>query len=464
MLEKFLETIEKNRMIEKGEGIVIGVSGGPDSISLLHLLWRIKETYRVNLYVVHLNHQFRGKEADSDADYVKIFCEKLGIKSFIFSKNVLKYSKEKAITFEEAGREIRYHLFDQVMKETKSKKIAVAQNMDDQAETVLMRLMRGAGLEGLGAIDYVRDEKIIRPLLNISRQEIEAYCEENSLYPRTDKTNLEAVYTRNRIRLELIPYIEKHFNVNIKETLARTANLLKEDKDFINLAVKQEYESIAKKTISEIRMDKGEFLKKHRAIQKRILREAILELSGDLKNVQNKHIEGLIKLIQNGHVGASLDLPKGLVAIRAYTNFCISKRKREIERKDFEYNINVGETLNIKELNADIKATIVEQGDSKIIEKKEYKQSFDWCKFKNNLILRNRRAGDRFIPLGMQGSKKLKDFFIDEKIPRDIRDQIPLVCDGDEIIWIIGYRMSENYKVDEDTQEKLVLTYMKKME
>lgn len=464
MLEEFLETIHKNKMIEKGEGIVIGVSGGPDSISLLHLLWKIKDEYSLKLYAVHLNHQFRGTEADEDAEYVKLICEKLGIKAFIFSENVGEYSKQKSITFEEAGREIRYALFDQVMKETKSKKIAIAQNMDDQAETVLMRLMRGTGLEGLCAIDYVRDGKIIRPLLNISRNEIEEYCSKNHLSPRIDRTNLEAVYTRNRIRLELIPYIEKYFNRNIKETLSRTSNLMKEDRDFISIVVKNAYESATKIKQSEVLVHKEEFLKNHRTIQKRILREAIFELSGDLKNVQNKHIEKLMEFIYSGRNGTALDLPKGLCAILKYKYFSISKEKKEIERKKFEYNVNIGEILHIEESDADIIASIVDRKDIKKPVKEKYKKYFDWDKVQNSLVLRNRRNGDRFTPFGMKGSKKLKDFFIDEKISKSIRDEICLICEGNKIMWVIGHRMSENYKIDDTTQKILVLTYIKKNE
>ncbi|QEK11092.1 tRNA lysidine(34) synthetase TilS [Crassaminicella thermophila] len=461
MLEKFLETVKKHNMIKKGEGIVVGVSGGPDSISLLHLLWRIKEEYNLSLYAVHLNHQFRGKEADEDADYVEKFCENLGIKSFIFSENVAEYSKKKGVTFEEAGREIRYRLFESVMKKMKAHKIAVAQNMDDQAETVLMRLIRGTGIEGLSAIDYVRDNKIIRPLLDIKRYEIEDYCEKNNLMPRIDKTNLEALYTRNRIRLELIPYIEKHFNVNIKQTLSRTANIIREDKEFINISVQKVYKKIVKKTESEIKIYKEEFEKSHIAIKKRILREAIRELSGDLKNIQNKHIQNLIDLIKDGQVGGEAYLPKGLCAILDYDVIIIRKGKREIEKYDFEYNINIGETLNIKELDACFISNIINVKDLQKINKESYKTYFDLDKLKKGMILRTRREGDRFTPFGMKGSKKLKDFFIDAKIPREERDKIPLVCDGEEIMWIIGHRISEKYKVDQNTKNVLVLTYKK---
>lgn len=459
MLEKFLNTIERHKMIKKGEGIVIGVSGGPDSISLLHLLWRIKDAYALKLYAVHLNHQFRGREAEKDADYVKKVCGNFGIKSFIYSEDVTLYSKQKGMTCEEAGREIRYHLFHKVMEQTGATKIAVAQNMDDQAETVLMRLIRGAGIEGLSAMDYVRDGKIIRPLLDISRQEIEHYCAENHLYPRIDQTNLESVYTRNRIRLELIPYIEKHFNPNIKTTLCRTANLMREDGALINMVVNTAYGKIIKETISGIEIDIPLFKESHYAVQKRILREGIRKLCGNIRNIENKHIENLIAFIQDGQVGKKIDLPKGLVGILDYHTCMIQENKIPVEKYAFQYNITIGEKLHIVEQNGYLVSNILDPKDIKEIITVDNEKYFDLDKVKEGMILRNRRPGDRFTPLGMEGSKKLKDYFIDEKISREKRDKIPLVCDGDEIMWVIGYRMSDKYKVDKHTKKILALSY-----
>ncbi|MCT4604618.1 MAG: tRNA lysidine(34) synthetase TilS [Marinisporobacter sp.] len=459
MLEKFLQTVKKHHMFQKGDGIVIGVSGGPDSMTLLHLFYRIREEYDLNLYAVHLNHQFRGKEADADAEYVRRFCENIGVKAFMFSENIALYSRERGITFEESGRERRYKLFHEVMKDMGASKIAVAQNLDDQAETLLMRLMRGSGIEGLSAIDYVRDRKVIRPILDITREEIESYCREYDLHPRIDQTNLEAVYTRNRIRLELIPYIEKHFNRNIKEVLARTTNLIREDKDFLNLSAQESYRKLVKKENLEIIIRKKDFERQHIAIKKRILRKAILEIQGDLKDIQSKHIQKILNLIQYGQVGNHIDLPKYLYVVLDYENVVIRKGKRKIENNDFEYNINIGETLNIKELNTILIALVVDHKEIKNIPKEKDKKYFDFDKIKNHMIVRNRKNGDRFIPLGMKGSKKLKDFFIDQKIAREERNQIPLVCDGEKIIWVIGHRMSEEYKVQKDTKKVLVLCY-----
>lgn len=460
--EKFLRTIKANNLIEKGENVVIGVSGGPDSICLLHLLWRLKEDFNIKLFAVHLDHQFRGIEAEKDAKYVEEFCEALGIESFIFSHDIGKYSKEKGITFEEAGREWRYKLFDEVAKKTNSSKIAVAQNRNDQAETVLMRLFRGSGLDGLTAIDYKRDEKIIRPLLDINRKEIEEYCEKNNLKPRIDKTNLETIYTRNKIRLELIPYIEKNFNPSIIDALWRSANLLRDDSYYLNLLTEEKLKDITlEKSKGKYSLDQNKFDNLDIAIKKRVLRRAIGEVKGSLKEIGWTHIESVIELINKKNVGSRLDLPGHITAQLGYNSIDVknsTKLQGENKAYDFEYELGIGKITYIETLNASIKVELVEQ--SKVNNKKDKNTALiDYDKIKGNLCIRNRRNGDKFKPIGMKGTKKVKDYFIDQKVSKDMRDKIPILCDEKGIIWVVGYRMSESYRVDSKTDKVIKLTY-----
>ncbi len=462
MLKKFLTIIQKNQLIEKGNKIVVGVSGGPDSICLLHLLWRIRKNFNLNLYSVHLNHQFRGKEAEEDALYVKKICEKLEIPVFVYTKDVAQYSKEKGISFEEGGREIRYRLFGEVMSKKGADKIAIAQNQDDQAETVLMRLIRGSGMEGLSAMDYIREGKIIRPILDISRKEIEYYCDKYQLNPRIDRTNLESVYTRNRIRLEIIPYIERYFNPNIKSTLCRTADLLREDNDFIERIVEEIYSKVVKKSGSNILINVYLLKEHHSAIQKRIFRKAFAEISGNLKNFEQIHIQSLIDLVYSGKVGSEIHLPKKIVVVLEYDYLIFQKRNSKIKNKNFEYPVEIDKKIWLKECNAYLSCNVVKIDKDFQISDGIYKKHFDFNKIQNKLMIRNRRPGDRFYPLGLQGSKKLKDYFIDEKIPQRERDSIPLLCDGDQIMWIIGYRMSEKYKIDKNTKMVLTVYYVPK--
>ncbi|SHJ89134.1 tRNA lysidine(34) synthetase TilS [Paramaledivibacter caminithermalis] len=462
IMEKFLQTIQVNNLIEKGEGIVVGVSGGPDSVCLLHLLWRIRKDFNIDIYVVHLDHQFRGIEAQKDARYVEKLCNTLGIKSFIFSYDVSKYSKEKGVTFEVAGRELRYKLFDQIAKETDSSKIAIAQNRNDQAETVLMRLFRGSGLDGLTAINYKRDNKIIRPLLDITRKEIDEYCRENDLKPRIDKTNLESIYTRNKVRIELIPYIEKNFNPCIIDVLWRSANLLRDDSNYLNLLSEEKLRDITiEKNSNKCSLDYKKFNRLDIAIKRRVIRGAIREIKGDLKDLGLTHIESVIELIDKKNVGAKIDLPGHITVELGYNSIDVKNSKKlqdENSTYDFEYELNIGKITYIRPLNASIKAEIID-GLKSYNNRDRYVAFVDYNKVKGRLLIRNRRNGDRFKPIGMKGTKKIKDYFIDKKISKDIRDKIPLLCDDKGIIWVIGYRMSENYKIDKKTDKVIKLTY-----
>lgn len=454
MIEQFLETISKYNLIEKGDGVVVAVSGGPDSISLLHLFWQIKEEYSLKLYAVHLNHQFRGVDAEEDAFYVREFCNKLDIPVFIYSEDVTEYGKKNGMTAEEAGRELRYKYFYEILNAKKANKIAVAQNMDDQAETVLMRLMRGAGIDGLTAIDYKREDVIIRPLLNIDRKTIEKYCEDHRLNPRIDKTNLESIYTRNRVRLELIPYIEKYFNKNIKSTLCRTANLLRADSDFIEEVAGEAYGKIVEEAKKEVKIDIEKLKNCHTAIKNRIIRKGMRVISGELRDVESKHIEILIELINAGKTGSKINLPNEVNAIIQYGMLILKKNNIE-ESKDFEYHLPVGESLFVEEIKRYITTKVMDIAQVDCDLYYDNKKYFDLNKLDQGMIVRNRRKGDSFIPLGMSGRKKLKDFFIDEKVPREKRNDIPLVCDGEEIMWIVGYRMSNKYKIDKNTKKVL---------
>ena len=245
IFEKTLSTIKKYNLIEKGDKIVLGLSGGPDSVCLLHILNRLREVLDIEVYAAHLNHQIRGLEAQQDALYVSQLCESLGVTFFVKSINVPQYCKDNKLSLEEGARKLRYEMFFEIKESLNANKIAIAHNMNDQAETVLMRMMRGTGLQGLKGIDYIRDGVIIRPILDIERSEIEAYCEEHKLNPRIDSTNLESIYTRNKIRLELIPYMKENFNSNVTESIVRMSNSLKCDNELIEEEAIKQFRNIS---------------------------------------------------------------------------------------------------------------------------------------------------------------------------------------------------------------------------
>ncbi|SDK87592.1 tRNA lysidine(34) synthetase TilS [Natronincola ferrireducens] len=458
MLEQVIKTIKRHDLIDRGDKIVVAVSGGPDSVCLLHILHSLKEDFQLQLYAAHLNHNFRGIEAQMDAQYVSKLCEELNILSFIKSMDVPKYSKEKGLSPEEAGRILRYEFFQEVVEKVDASKIAVAHNQNDQAETVLMRLLRGTGIQGLTAIHHGRG-KIIRPLLDISRREIEDYCLFHRLSPRIDETNLEPIYHRNKIRLELIPYIQQEYNPNIIESLARTAEILKKDNDFIEETVRKAYNAmkiLGGEGCLELPIEG--INKLHPALQSRIFRLAAEDLVGKKEALEYKHIQNIVELLHKNETGKKILLPKGIIVKISYNKMIFSTEDKE-EVINFYYELREDDSIKLNEVQGEIVTKVLMKEEGVTISRDKYVKYFDYDKVQGTLNVRNRREGDRFWPLGLTGSKKLKDFFIDYKIDRSKRQEIPLICDGNEIMWIVGYRISEKYKVTNDTNKILAIEY-----
>lgn len=301
--EKVLNTIQKYNLIQSGDSLVVGVSGGPDSICLLHILIAIRNDPKNNLdykiHVAHINHMIRD-DADRDVSYVIDFCSKYQIPYFIEKKDVLQLAKKAKIGTEEAGRNLRYSFFDEVLKKTSSNKIVTAHNLNDKVETVLMNILRGAGTYGLKGIEPVRDHKYIRPLIEINREEIEEYCRQENLNPRYDSTNALDIYTRNKVRNKLIPYLASEFNPNILEAIENLSQIIAEDNDYLESIVKKEYEDlILEKKANQIVLDLKKFNLLELVIKRRVILYTIRELLKTTQGIEKIHIEDLIKLCSN---------------------------------------------------------------------------------------------------------------------------------------------------------------------
>lgn len=302
MKSKVLKTIRKYNLIENGDKLVLGVSGGPDSISMLNVLNDIRRDDNIDLdfqiIVVHINHMIR-KEAKEDETYVETFCKEKNIKFYSKSIDVKKLANTNKIGIEEAGRNVRYEFFDEILKKTNSNKVAIAHNKNDKAETIIMNFMRGTGISGLKGIEAKRG-KYIRPLIECERIEIEKYCEEQRLNPRIDKTNFENEYTRNKIRNVVIPYIKKEFNPNIIGTLDRLSELVREEEEYIEKQVKQAYSNlILEEDERQIILDLKKFNQEEKVIKSRIVLYAITKLFNTSKGIEKIHIEDIIKLCNN---------------------------------------------------------------------------------------------------------------------------------------------------------------------
>ena len=312
MKEKLLETIKKYNLIENGDRLVIGVSGGPDSVCLLHTLNELKNELNFKIYVAHINHMIR-EEADEETEYVKDFCEKLGIECYIKRIDVVKIANNLKRGTEETGRQIRYEFFNEILEKTSSNKIATAHNSNDKVETILMNILRGSGTSGLKGIEAIRDGKFIRPLIETSREEIEEYCEINKLNPKIDKSNNENIYTRNKVRNVVIPYIKQEFNPNILKTINRLSEVATEENEYLNKVTETTFNeinvgaSIARPHLEEIAqtkeqrivLDLKQFNNLELVIKRRLILYTVNKLLGTTEGIEKINIDDIIKLCNN---------------------------------------------------------------------------------------------------------------------------------------------------------------------
>lgn len=456
MIEQVKKTVQKYHMLRQGDGVVVGVSGGPDSICLLHLLNSLKEFYGIRLHAAHLNHLLRGQASDEDAKYVRDFCERLDIPFHLKEVDVKHISKQQGISEELAGRQERYRFFFEIARKVGANKIAVAQNINDQAETMLMRFIRGSGPEGLGGIKPVRGDGVIRPLIEVERKAIEEYCRRYQLNPHIDETNLKPLYTRNKIRLKLIPDILNEYNPGFVTTAAVTADIMREDNDFFESYISNTIEGQLSLEKDKVWLSAAFLLEQHPAIQRRVIRKAIEKIKGDTRNIEYKHVNEILAMVGKQCTGLSMDLPDGLRAEIVYgTLYIHTSPKKEMGK--FKYPLYPNTKTFVKQINAIVTTRLINHQALKQIKQNKYMKAFDYNQLNEELYIRNRMPGDRFMPLGMTGTKKLKDFFIDLKIPREERDQIPLIATKNDIVWVVGYRMNEKYQCTEHTKDILII-------
>lgn len=460
---KVLETIRRENLIEPNDKILVALSGGADSMTLLTILNELKSKLNITIYAAHLNHQIRGYEAHSDAIFSYRECKKNGIPCFLKSIDVVKFAKESKISIEEAARKIRYDLLFEIKNRLKLDKIAIAHNQDDQAETVLMRICRGTGISGLKGIQYKRRDGVIRPLLDVSREEIEKYCHENKVPYITDSTNEKEIYTRNKVRLSLIPYLEENYSPNIKTHLSKLAQNVKEDDSFIEKIVDSHYRTNHTK-ISDfaIKFEVDYLINLDLTIKKRMIKRAYMELNAGVEGIENIHLEDAIKILNSSKTNSSINFPNGITIEKIYNDFYITKKEMQFESKNFEYLIELNKETYIPELDIKIETKIISRdATNRLNTSSTNVKSFDFDKISGNLFVRNRRQGDKIKSLGSSGTKKVKDIFIDKKIPNHKKDEIPIIVDEKKLIWIYGHYMSDDAKIDETTKTILKISIIR---
>lgn len=459
MIKKVERFIIDNNMIEENEKVLVALSGGPDSICLLHILYKLREKLNIQIGAIHINHMLRGEEALEDERYVNDICEKLGIDCYIKRIDINKVINERKISLETAGREERYKAFEEIKEKQGYHKIAVAHNANDQAETILMRMMRGTGLEGLIGIKAVREGGIIRPILCLNREEIEFYCEKNKLMPRIDKSNMERVYNRNKVRLDILPYMKENFNKDIIDTLNRMAILLEKDNEYIEEQVNKSYEKYCEYTEDKIIVKGNLFGEQKEAITTRVIKRAFKEISNSYQNFEMKHIYDVIDLFSKG-TGKSINLTNGIVVENIYGDIIFRRKKEIVTTNNNEVVIDKDSiAMEIKFNKYIVKMEVLKREKQIQFSNNTLIKLFDYDKIKESIVIRNRRDGDKMKPLGIMGTKKLKDIFINLKVPREERDIIPLVCFNNEIAWMVGYKVSESFKITNDTQKILKISF-----
>lgn len=449
--------VERFHMIEPKDTIVLGISGGADSVCLLKILARWKEAWGISLRAVHVHHQLRGEEADADERFVRELCENEGIPCRVFHEDVQGMAQREKIGLEEAGRIARYRCFATVCEDVGGGKIALAHHQDDLAETMLHHLVRGTGMAGLCSLKPVSGNRI-RPLLCLEKEEILVYLEAAGQPWRTDSSNLEDDYTRNRIRHHVLEELKTEVNPRAVRHMAQLSEELEETRAVLAQVAAEKRRQYVRK--SEKGMLLAEKLKKEPdLIGRQIVHDLLKEISGKQKDFTRIHVEAVQEL-WNRKVGARRDLPYGMQAIRTYDGIYLERKAEKCETRDSEKNagiqINVQsegrESFQIGELTLTVSRTARDFGE---IPEKKYTKWFDYDRIKQTLVIRHRQPGDRICLFDGGGSKKLKDYLIDRKIPAQKRDQLWLLADGSDILWIIGDRISAAYKVTAESQRIL---------
>ncbi len=461
---KVLNYINNNSMIRENDKVLVALSGGPDSVCLLHLLHSLKEELNIEIYAAHVNHLIRGEDAIADENYAGELCKSLDIKFFAKRIPVEEIAKEKGISTEMAGRDERYNFFDEIRSEIGINKIAIAHNANDQAETLIMRIMRGTGIEGLVGIKPVRDNLYIRPILSLTRDEIEGYCDVNNLNPKIDKTNLEEVYSRNKVRLRAIPFIKENFNTDIINTLNRLSQSATVDSAFINKIVDEKYNELCFMKNDRLVIDEKLFLEDE-AISTRVIRKAMMSVSGAFNNFELKHVYDVINL-QKGGTGKQINLTNDIIASNEYGKIVIA-RKKIIENLESDELIELNVANLISSTNKkiifnfyNINFEIIENlGKINFSSQNEKYFSFDDIE---KITIRTRENGDKIVPFGFSGTKKLKDIFIGDKVPKEERGRIPIIEFDSDIAWVLGVKNSNLFKVSKQNKKLLKISFSRK--
>ncbi len=450
MLEKVAETIEKYSMFDRGDVVAVAVSGGLDSTVLLHALSCLKEELGVKLVVCHLNHGLRGEESKRDYSFVEALALKLALP---FEGAELRAGELLGSSTQAAAREARYAFFADTARRRSASKIALGHTLDDHAETVLMRFVKGSGPGGLKGIAPVRD-KFVRPLIGVTREEVLRYADSHAIEHVEDSSNASDKYLRNELRHDLIPHIKERYNPNIINTLTRSALISARDDEYLNLLAESAYaDALSEDGPLGVAFDRGKLLKMHPAVSTRVFLKGASVL-GKRSLLYACHINRFLDLIEGSKPNVRFMLPGGLALVREYDRITLSTAPLR-PPATFDMPIAVPGTTGVEEAGFVVSATIAEPPSAKALGTAPMTAFFDYDAIPGDVSIRNLKPGDTMVPMGMRGRKKLKDIFIDSKVPVSKRAHTPVLYAGGRVIWAVGLRQSDNYKVLKSTSRAL---------
>lgn len=457
VLQKIVQFSEENHLISPNDSILVALSAGADSVTLLHILSKLRVKYALNLSAVYINHQLRTKEAKKEEIFCQKLCDSLGIDLFLTTVDIPKLAQKEKKGIEETARQFRYDLFENMITEYKFTKVALGHHLNDQVETILFRLFRGTGKTGFKGISAKR-EKFIRPLLCLTKNEILTYIKTHKLAYCQDSSNNESHYKRNFLRNKLIPQIKENLNSLVENAILNLSSTITEEEEFIERIVEKAKKKIVTSSVGNKRiLDKKLFRQTETWIQKRILRESIVELSPETTYPDKETIELILKGIKANKKSFSL---KQKLECTIHTNQIIISIRKRIK---FKEKIDISETHFLAKLQYVLHSKIKKRVPKALKSNKNGMIArFDLEKLVQPLYIRSIENGDRFTPYGMRGSKKVGNYLTDKKIQPIFRDEIAVVCDKNGIIWIIGHQIDERVKIDTRTKKVLEIECKRK--
>ncbi len=457
-VNKVRKTIGSYRMLQRGDRVVVAVSGGPDSVCLLSILNEIREDSRIELIVAHFDHGLRPHEDEAETRFVKTLADSFHL-PFV-SEKASPGLRESRGQLEERARHARYRFLEKVRKDFCAQKIAVGHNLNDQAETFIMRLLRGSGPAGLSGIPPVRGDVVIRPLIEIPRKEVICYLEDKGLTYMTDPSNFSTRHLRNRIRLNLMPEMAK-VQPRIVELLGQTARVMREDEDWMAGEARNWIKREAVTTKDNVlQLPLPSLTALPDAMRARIIRHSLDLAGGTLRRISRCHINSIDLVAKGPKPNAKVDLPNGLVVKRIYDRLLFLKGERS-QRNDFLHALTGPGRYELPELDAVISVDEVQPSDVSFEPGSKCTVFLSADQLGYPLFVRNFRPGDKFIPLGMAGQRKLKDFFMDLKVPLDERSRVPILTYQDTPVWICGFRIDDRYKITSFTTRALKVSVLK---